>query len=91
MAQITVQAETAVLGLRPGEVEVVEDTAYVRKVIAGGRLSLVCTDDAAASPPAPTAKRRRRDEPAVDGAADVEPAVDVEPAAADGPPDPGAA
>lgn len=56
MGQITVRAETNTLGMSAGDEQTVEDTPFLRKVIDGGRLSLVhpTTDaDTAASQPAP--------------------------------------
>lgn len=57
MAEITVRAETNTLNMRIGDVQTVEDTPFMRKVVAGGRLSVVpsdCADTAAsANQPAP--------------------------------------
>jgi hypothetical protein len=50
VGEITVRAESTVLGMRPGERTVTEDSPYIRAVIAGGRLSVVdCEPDDAAS------------------------------------------
>lgn len=88
MAEITVRAETNTLGMTQGDVLTVEDSPFLRNVIAGGRLSLVdstCADtDTAASRPAPNtagpdappdrpaAKNKRRAEQPADDVVEVE-------------------
>jgi hypothetical protein len=71
MGEITVRAETNVLNMRVGDVQVVEDTPFMRKVVNGGRLSIVkfdCADTAASA-----------DQPAPDGP-EVVPSADAPPA-----------
>lgn len=95
MAEITVRAETAVLGMRHGDEQTVEDTPFIRKVISGGRLSLVestSADTAASTPPpdvpgvvaaAPAGEADQLDDPPAEVAlyVGVDPGRDVDDAA----------